>query len=74
VRAQYREDELVPENAHLAGKAQTVLGPIEPEHLGIELMHEHARRFGQFGRRLPEMGEQSDLPINAGLQVAPSAA
>jgi hypothetical protein len=56
VRAQYREDELVPENAHLAGKAQTVLGPIEPEHLGIEPMHEHARRFGQFGRRLAEDG------------------
>jgi len=28
-------------NKDLAGKVQTVLGPIEPEHLGVTLTHEH---------------------------------
>lgn len=54
----------------LAGKALTVLGPIEPDELGITLMHEHLFCDGGCYHTLPdEASERSlvDEPLSFGM-------
>ena len=47
--------------SNLAGKVQTVTGPIEPERLGVTLTHEHLLIDISVVRRLPESATAKDF-------------
>ena len=48
-------------NTSLAGKVQTVTGPIEPERLAVTLTHEHLLIDISVVRRLPESATAKDF-------------